>query len=283
MPEGALPNIAEVLAPLLARVAAEERPVLVALAERLAAERYRSWAAEPTLASHRAALLACADREEEIARRVEALFPGAEAIQREIVARNPDLLSINRELFEGRPLADQHAIQSSGELVGAATWRAFARHESDPSRRDALLACAPLEEENARALDAILVAGGTLAYRLDLVRVFVTDWARAIRFYTETLGMPTTFRSDEMGWAQLATGEGQLALERADPKDPEGRELVGRFVGVSLQVSDIWTTHRVLLARGVEFVAPPEKQPWGGVLAHLRDPDGNVLTLLGSA
>jgi hypothetical protein len=31
--------------------------------------------------------------------------------------------------------------------------------------------------------------------------------------------------------------------------------------------------------RGVDFVGPPEKQPWGGVLAHLRDPDGDILTL----
>jgi uncharacterized glyoxalase superfamily protein PhnB len=60
----------------------------------------------------------------------------------------------------------------------------------------------------------------------------------------------------------MAPGEGQLALERVDPSDEEGRALV-------------------LAERGVEFVGPPEKQSWGGVLAHLRDPDGNILTLLG--
>ncbi len=27
----------------------------------------------------------------------------------------------------------------------------------------------------------------------------------------------------------------------------------------------------------------PEEQPWGGILAHLRDPDGNILTLLGNS
>ena len=73
-------------------------------------------------------------------------------------------------------------------------------------------------------------------YKLYAVRVFVTDWERAIRFYTEILGMRPTYRSDEIGWAQMATGEGQLALERVDPSDQEGKALVGRFVGVSLQV-----------------------------------------------
>jgi lactoylglutathione lyase len=113
--------------------------------------------------------------------------------------------------------------------------------------------------------------------------VCVTDWERAIRFYSETLGMTIAYKSDEMGWAQMAPGEGQVALERVDPSDREARTLVGRFVGVSLQVPDIFATYKVLAERGVEFVAPPEKQPWGGVLAHLRDPEGNVLTLLGDS
>ena len=80
----------------------------------------------------------------------------------------------------------------------------------------------------------------------------------------------------------MATGEGQLALERVDPSDEESAALVGRFVGVSLQVPDILATYKTLVARGVDFIAPPEKQPWGAVLVHLRDPDGNVVTLLGS-
>jgi len=97
------------------------------------------------------------------------------------------------------------------------------------------------------------------------------------------MGIPVAYRNDEIGWAQLATGEGQLALERVDPSDSESKELVGRFVGVSLAVPDIFETHKALADRGVEFIAPPEKQAWGGVLAHLRDPDGNVITLLGGA
>jgi predicted enzyme related to lactoylglutathione lyase len=119
-------------------------------------------------------------------------------------------------------------------------------------------------------------------YKLFAVRVFVGDWDRAVRFCTETLGIPAAYRSDEMGWAQLATGESQLALERVAPGGAEVGDLVGRFVGVSLQVEDIEASDKVLVERGVEFVAPPEKQPWGGVLAHFRDPDGNVITLLES-
>ena len=49
-----------------------------------------------------------------------------------------------------------------------------------------------------------------------------------------------------------------------------------------LTVPDIHETYKELSKRGVEFESPLEKQPWGGVLAHLRDPDGNVITLRGS-
>jgi lactoylglutathione lyase len=124
------------------------------------------------------------------------------------------------------------------------------------------------------------LTGGHVNYKLCNVRVFVTDWRRAIRFYTDTLDMAVAHRNDDIGWAQMATGEGQLSLERVDVSDDEGRALIGRFVGVSLEVADIFATHKFLAARGVEFVSPPEKQPWGGVLAHLRDPDGNILTLV---
>ena len=93
-----LPDIAQLIGPLLQRLPPAQQPLLVALAERLAAERYRGWAARST-PDRRAGLLACAEREEEIARRVEALYPDAAALQREIVERNPDLLDINRTLF----------------------------------------------------------------------------------------------------------------------------------------------------------------------------------------
>ena len=50
-------------------------------------------------------------------------------------------------------------------------------------------------------------------------------------------------------------------------------------MGVSLRVDDIAAAYEELRSRGVEFETPPEKQPWGGTLAHFRDPCGNVLTL----
>ncbi len=119
-------------------------------------------------------------------------------------------------------------------------------------------------------------------YELYAVRIWVTDWKRALDFYAKTLGMTVGFANEDMGWAEITfPSGGRLGLERVEPADPEARESVGRFVGVSLSVPDVAAAYAELRAKGVEFLAPPEKQPWGGTLAHLRDPDGNVLTLLG--
>jgi len=152
------PNVAAVLAQVLKDVPLEQQPLLIAIAERMAAERYRDWAREAGMQAHSAALRACADREEQIAGRIEALYPDAVATQNALRVQYPNLTEINRALFAGRALTQQFTTQAQGERLGAATWKAFARHASDEARRAAFLACADLEEESARALDAILDA-----------------------------------------------------------------------------------------------------------------------------
>ncbi len=119
--------------------------------------------------------------------------------------------------------------------------------------------------------------------RLYGTRVFVQDFDAALRFYSENLGLTMLFGDAGMGWAEFDTGDAHLCLERIDADDAERAALVGRFVGVSLQVADIAKVYDELLAAGVGFEGPPEPQPWGGTLAHFRDPEGNTLTLLGSA
>jgi len=120
-----------------------------------------------------------------------------------------------------------------------------------------------------------------VSFRLYAVRIFSADWQSAIHFYRETLGLTERFSDAEMGWAEFDVGGPSLAIERVQDDDPEHQSLVGRFVGVSLEVDDIEETYLHLLGQGVEFTAAPARQPWGGVLAHFKDPDGNLLTLLG--
>lgn len=152
-----LPDLAGIIAPLLAQVDSGRRPLFVALAERLAAERYRAWAAEARDPDARKQLLACADREVEIAERVEALHPDAAAVQADLRARHPELEELNRSLFEGRPTREQQTMQAAAERVGASTWRSFAR-AAEPRAREVFLACAVLEERSAETLERLVGA-----------------------------------------------------------------------------------------------------------------------------
>jgi len=120
-----------------------------------------------------------------------------------------------------------------------------------------------------------------MSYKLYAVRVFSFRWEESLAFYRDTIGFPLAFHDTDLGWAQFELGQAAIGLERCDPEDAEAQELVGRFVGASIEVEDIEATYAELVAKGVEFHGPPEEQAWGGTLAHFKDPDGNILTLLG--
>jgi hypothetical protein len=155
--EQSLPDIAAVLRQALQAIEPASQPVLLAALERLAAKRYRSWAEDQPSPEVKAGLLACADREEEIARRIESLVPNATAIQEKLLADHPELLALNRTLFEGRPLNDQFTMQAQGERAGAAAWRAFAAATSDSAAQGVMQSCSPLEEANAEFLQSLVV------------------------------------------------------------------------------------------------------------------------------
>jgi len=128
---------------------------------------------------------------------------------------------------------------------------------------------------------------------IEAVRVFTTHLAQARRFYGETLGLAELFADEAM--VMFATGQAKLIVERVEAGDPEasgpeasgpeasGPEasgLVGRFAAFSFTVADMAAAASALRERAVAFLGPPERQGWGGVLAHFKDPDGNILTLV---
>ena len=154
--ESNIPNIAEILAGVIRNIEPKLQPLLLAKLERLAARRYRRWASDHSDQSVKEGLLACADREEEIARRVESLEPNAAAIQDKLLSDNRELLDLNRTLFEGRPLKVQFTMQAEGERAGAAAWKAYAAGASDPSVQGLLQSCSPLEQANADFLQTLL-------------------------------------------------------------------------------------------------------------------------------
>ena len=106
------------------------------------------------------------------------------------------------------------------------------------------------------------------------VNIFVSDFDRAVEFYCETLGLQLNSREDDFGYASFSAGSVSFGVAQTDDSG-----YVGRHTGVGFIVADIDATYTELVAKGVEFDMPPTKQPWGGILALMKDPDGNIFYL----
>ena len=115
--------------------------------------------------------------------------------------------------------------------------------------------------------------------RLWYATVYVRDFGRALAFYRDVLGLPLRFADETFGFASFATPGAGFTIAKIDEADPEQRPLAGRHTGLAFGVDDLDKTYEALRAKGVACPLPPTEQPWGGRLAQLADPEGNLLTV----
>ena len=107
------------------------------------------------------------------------------------------------------------------------------------------------------------------------VTVMVSDFDRAVRFYTETLGLSLRMRFGD-GWAEVETKGLTIGLHPANAHGPRPGE--GGALSIGLEVPAIEPAKAELEARGIAFEGPIKDD--GAVrLAFFSDPDGNPLYL----
>jgi predicted enzyme related to lactoylglutathione lyase len=118
--------------------------------------------------------------------------------------------------------------------------------------------------------------------QVKFVGVPVSDSARALAFYTEKLGFAVA-TDQPMGngqrWIELRIAHSPTRVVLFTPPGHEDR--IGTFFNGSLACDDVEATYRQLQQRGVEFVEPPAKQPWG-TFAKFKDSEGNTFVLSSS-
>ncbi len=119
--------------------------------------------------------------------------------------------------------------------------------------------------------------------RISIITLGVADLARAVRFYREGLGFPTSYREGE-GIAFFRTGGARLALyPREALAEDIGRDVdPGRpgFGGITLahnvRTQDEVATLLALAEKaGGTIVKPAQKVFWGGYHGYFRDLDGH--------
>jgi catechol 2,3-dioxygenase-like lactoylglutathione lyase family enzyme len=111
------------------------------------------------------------------------------------------------------------------------------------------------------------------------VSIPVGDQDRALAFYTEKLGfqIATDQPFDEhQRWIELRIPGADTRLVLFTPDAHKDR--VGTWSHVTFHADDVEAAYRVYASRGVEFLGPPQREPWG-TFALLKDPDGNVMVL----
>jgi predicted enzyme related to lactoylglutathione lyase len=116
--------------------------------------------------------------------------------------------------------------------------------------------------------------------KLGLVSLNVSDWARAKKFYGETLGLQVgDYASDEAGWIQYSDKQGSdlaINLWRGPEPFPSGNG----GATIIFEVEDAHKTVEELRRRGVkceDAVPIPEMVTY----ANFYDPDGNRLQIAG--
>lgn len=110
------------------------------------------------------------------------------------------------------------------------------------------------------------------------ITLWTDDLERMLRFYRDTLRLPLHSYHESEGFAAFELGEVRFNIGRHSRVHGPARDPLR--IMPHLGVSDIHAEYARLAASGVAFIRAPEREHWGGWVATLKDPDGNVLQLL---
>lgn len=113
------------------------------------------------------------------------------------------------------------------------------------------------------------------------------DGVSGVIIWTDDLEGMTEFYRDKLEFPVHSIRAYFVAFEWGDMRfsiglhdEVKGHTSEPYRVMVNLGVRDIQSTYETLTSRGVEFVRSPEQEHWGGWMATLKDPDGNMLQLM---
>jgi uncharacterized glyoxalase superfamily protein PhnB len=119
------------------------------------------------------------------------------------------------------------------------------------------------------------------------IALVIDDYDSAIEYYTQTLSftlVEDTHLSTTKRWVLVApSGSTGCSILLAQAANDEQKTRIGNQTGgrvfLFLHTDDFWANHNDLIAKGVEFVREPVKEPYGTV-AVFKDKYGNLWDLI---
>jgi predicted enzyme related to lactoylglutathione lyase len=110
-----------------------------------------------------------------------------------------------------------------------------------------------------------------------LATIYVSDINRAVKFFTEALGLKLQYQAGP-GWAQIDAGKGlTLGLHGTHGGGPTPGQNGSTVIGFELD-EPIEGAYQALSERGVKFEGPIQDTAHVR-LAYFSDPDGNSFYL----
>ena len=108
---------------------------------------------------------------------------------------------------------------------------------------------------------------------LETVIIFTTDMEELAAFYQKGLQLGTYQLSPQHRGQQV--GPVYLGIDEVDSLQDNARPSVSLW----FTVDNLQATYERLVDLGASVRYPPVRKPWGGYLACVYDPDGNMLGL----
>jgi catechol 2,3-dioxygenase-like lactoylglutathione lyase family enzyme len=112
---------------------------------------------------------------------------------------------------------------------------------------------------------------------LDLVTIQVRNWAAAVQWYTEILGLPMITSDVDDGFCMLGTDGATLALASDHPDQAAGTQE--NRLAPAFRVADLDESLERLKSLGVSIDPRIDGEDEGYRLARIYDPEGNRLHL----
>jgi len=113
--------------------------------------------------------------------------------------------------------------------------------------------------------------------------VMVSDMARSIRFYRDTLGLSVKLESPD--WSEFQTGTTTLALHgggklRSGDAHELGEGMIAGTCSIGFNADDLDRVYEELKMKGIDFIMPPTMRKDEGIrLSVCLDPDGLPISI----
>ena len=114
---------------------------------------------------------------------------------------------------------------------------------------------------------------------LNLAWIVVNDLNKAVRFYTDVIGLKLEELDEKFGWAELSGGQGGARLGIAQVKERDGIRP-GQNAVVTLTVENLASSLKDLAQKGGNIIGEVIEVPGVVKMQMIKDHDGNHFQLV---